>query len=68
MREEKVTDPTNAPRRRNHSIWIAVASILLAIIVYFAFFTTTPEEATHSGDAIQPSALIVEPAAPVTAD
>ncbi|MEH6720567.1 MAG: hypothetical protein V7704_16925 [Aurantimonas endophytica] len=56
-----MSDPNTPPRRRNHSIWIAVASIVLALVVYFVFFTTTPDEATRTADDVQPSAASEEP-------
>ncbi|UIJ73540.1 hypothetical protein [Aurantimonas sp. HBX-1] len=56
-----MSDPTSPPSRRNHKVWIAVTSIVLAIVVYFVFFTSTPEEATRDG-AGAPPVVGVEPA------
>ncbi|NDV85167.1 hypothetical protein GTW51_00455 [Aurantimonas aggregata] len=62
-----MSDPSKPPRR-NHTIWIAAASIVLALVVYFVFFTTTPEDATRLGDEISPSAVSEEPVDPAGAN
>ena len=62
-----MSDPS-APPRRNHTLWIAAASIVLALVVYFVFFTTTPDDATLTGADIQPSAVSEEPVDPVPAN
>jgi hypothetical protein len=54
--------------RRSHAIWIAVASIVLALIVYFLFFTATPDDATRTGVGSSPSAVGQEPVAPPPAN
>ena len=56
------------PRSRSrHLLWIAVAVILVAAVIYFVFFTRTPDQGTRGPDALQPAQSTTEAPAAGTA-
>ncbi len=47
---------------RRHMIWIAIAVVGLAFLVYFFFFTATPDRATLTEDELSPATVDEKPA------
>ncbi|MEX6509096.1 hypothetical protein [Jiella sp. M17.18] len=44
------------PRSRSrHLLWIVVGVIVVAAVVYFVFFTRTPDPGTQNPNALQPA-------------
>ncbi|MEF2550585.1 hypothetical protein VQ042_04300 [Aurantimonas sp. A2-1-M11] len=43
------------PSQRNHTLWIVLTVLVVAGIVYFLFFTATPEDSTRDAVGDVPS-------------
>ena len=52
----------SATNSRRHMIWIAIAVVALAFLVYFFFFTATPDRAILTEDELSPAMVDGKPA------
>ncbi|MEC5291741.1 hypothetical protein VSX64_13590 [Aurantimonas sp. C2-6-R+9] len=56
------TSDRSGTNSRRHMIWIAIAVAALAFLVYFFFFTATPDRAILTEDELSPAPAAEEPA------